>query len=399
MNPRGLFLAALISVIEAHIQYSESLRTLLDRPAAERTSVSQVLVPFMDNCDSMVGMFPDDTFPDFSLQAVLDFSKPCREVQLLYERGSGGACADIPDLPSKAESIHSACCQQNGQNFCTREGQGPTSCDAMCAKEFLPYFKKCMSTSPSAHGLTAEMNAFIQVNDACANHLPKEEVARILVEVQDQVADPSCHVDTSGIMTLTAAKQITGAPCEEDKLPICEASIAAGVSSCKMSYCQFCGPDAHLCDKTCAFPCEGAGAGGPPPPPALGAACATDSLPICEVSIAGGAATCADTFCADGSCEEPHACDKTCGFPCAAGGGHRLLDEEEEAASAFAATQATLTQSAIGRGCPWDGFDDRFYEAAAACCPDGGGCALGMPTDCAFSCGSGPDPPGAVKRP
>ena len=85
MNPRGLFLAALISVIEAHIQYSESLRTLLDRPAAERTSVSQVLVPFMDNCDSMVGMFPDDTFPDFSLQAVLDFSKPCREVQLLYE--------------------------------------------------------------------------------------------------------------------------------------------------------------------------------------------------------------------------------------------------------------------------------------------------------------------------
>ena len=172
----------------------------------------------MDNCDEMAGMFPDDTFPEFSLQAVLEFTRPCREVQLLYERGSAGACADIPNLPTRAEVIHSACCQQNGQSFCTQDGQGPTKCDAHCAKEFLPYFKKCMSSSPSAKGITTEMNAFIRVNDACSHELPAEEVAHLLIEVREQDAAPNCHVDTSGIMTLSAAKQITGAPCEEDQL-------------------------------------------------------------------------------------------------------------------------------------------------------------------------------------
>jgi hypothetical protein len=78
------------------------------------------------------------------------------------------------------------------------------------------------------------MQIFIQLNEDCSA-LPAEEVALMLDNVRAQVTDESCQIDTSGILSSAAAKQIALAPCETDNVPICAASITAGVVSCKVS--------------------------------------------------------------------------------------------------------------------------------------------------------------------
>ena len=45
--------------------------------------------------------------------------------------------------------------------------------------------------------------------------------------------------------------------------------------------------------------------------------CQVDVLSFCEKAIDAGKATCAETYCSDPAiCPQPHACDKTCNFPC-----------------------------------------------------------------------------------
>jgi len=51
--------------------------------------------------------------------------------------------------------------------------------------------------------------------------------------------------------------------------------------------------------------------------------CKVDRLSFCEQAIESGTATCTETFCPE--CPQPHACDKTCGFPCFC----ELLDEDD----------------------------------------------------------------------
>ena len=73
-------------------------------------SCAAVLVPFMDRCQTFAESFPDETFPEFHLSELREFMKPCKQVEVLYERGAQGACADVPGLPTKIESMNQVRC-------------------------------------------------------------------------------------------------------------------------------------------------------------------------------------------------------------------------------------------------------------------------------------------------
>eukprot|EP01050_Picozoa_sp_SAG11_P015734 SAG11_NODE_2074_length_3858_cov_4.261772_1_plen_772_part_00 len=406
-------------------------------PATCSQSCAAILVPFMNQCSTFATTFPDDTFPEFHLQQLVDFVPACRQVHLLYERGSreGSPCArthdEVEGLPSLVERMNEACCAQEGENVCN-SAEGPTACDAECAEVFLPFFSTCMS-GPSADGLSAEMEMFIQLNERCTEELPAADVAIMLSNVEAFSENPNCFINTSAIITRTDAKDGAHAICAEDQLPICAAAITAGQMTCRDDFCAFC-PDAHNCDHTCELPC-----GTSVPGTAPAAACENDAYPICARAIAAGIQTCDATFCP--TCLEAHSCDATCQFPCGAdGGGHRLLTEgvvpvpsnvsaigsSISIVSPFSQTPACRDDrtwsSADGLGCVayaagganhdyceedgastrcpaacglcvqqchWDDFDDALLRVASTCCPaDDPTCQLGMPGDCPYACGT-----------
>ena len=165
---------------------------------------------------------------------LIEFIKPCRQIEILYERGASGACQDIPNLPTTIEQINTACCEQNGVNVCVEQG-GPDKCDGLCAEVFLPFFKQCMTGRSSGKVSVAEMSIFVQMNEACLLELPDAELQLMLTSVWTAQEEPNCFIDTSVIRTKASAKQASAVVCYTDSVPICGPIIASGASTCKVS--------------------------------------------------------------------------------------------------------------------------------------------------------------------
>jgi hypothetical protein len=157
-------------------------------------SCASSLVPLHDQCDSLIGSFPDDTFTDFSLSTMKNFVPVCRRVLVLYEHGSQGQCADVPDLPKRTEDINLACCFQNGEDVCAGTNGAPQTCDAECGKIFLPYYERCMGGAPStSHADATASGVFTEMFDACQS-LPAAEVDMLIQEVRAQEENDDCQI-------------------------------------------------------------------------------------------------------------------------------------------------------------------------------------------------------------
>jgi hypothetical protein len=157
-------------------------------------SCATSLVPLHDQCDALIGSFPDDTFNGFSLSMMKNFVPACRRVLVLYEHGSQGPCADVPDLPKRTEDINSACCYQNGEDVCAAGSGAPQSCDADCSKIFLPYYERCMGGAPtSSHADATASGVFTKMFDTC-QRLPAAEVNMLIEEVHAQEENADCQI-------------------------------------------------------------------------------------------------------------------------------------------------------------------------------------------------------------
>ena len=200
--------------------------------------------------------------------------------------------------------------------------------------------------------------------------------------VHDRDANPMCVIDTSSIKTMHEAKE-GPPPCEEDRAgDLCQPFVSSGEYTCKGDFCPLCS-QAHLCDHTCELPCSSVA---PPPPVGPMVACDTDGIgddSLCAAMIVEGSGyTCEADFCP--TCDQAHMCDRTCMYPCAdasAGNGHRRLDEGN---GVMAILSNAVHMDGCDWNTFDDRFD---AVAVQCCPEDGGQCGGGMPESCSYDCG------------
>eukprot|EP01052_Picozoa_sp_SAG31_P000600 SAG31_NODE_17_length_35773_cov_25.999271_25_plen_298_part_00 len=108
--------------------------------------------------------------------------------------------------------------------------------------------------------LSGDLTVYSELEQQCSKHLPANETAILMEMVADRENNPRCSIDTSSILNLHAAK--IGPPtCEVDAQgATCEALISAGALSCETDFCHLC-QQAHACDHSCDFPCPDDGGG------------------------------------------------------------------------------------------------------------------------------------------
>eukprot|EP01052_Picozoa_sp_SAG31_P015337 SAG31_NODE_983_length_10554_cov_6.049259_7_plen_649_part_00 len=107
-----------------------------------------------------------------------------------------------------------------------------------------------------------DIRSFQLLQQICAEHMDDDELAILYQDVVSLAENPACHIDTSQIISLSAAK-VSEPACETDEVAtsVCEQFIAAGSLTCEQDMCPVCG-QRHTCDRTCGFPCaEGADGG------------------------------------------------------------------------------------------------------------------------------------------
>jgi hypothetical protein len=101
-------------------------------PATCSHTCAELIVPWIDQCGSMMSAVPDETFPSFKVSKLPVFSDACRQTLILFERGSGSMCTSEGEagqiLKGRVEAVNSACCEQNNINVCT--AGTPQSCGA-----------------------------------------------------------------------------------------------------------------------------------------------------------------------------------------------------------------------------------------------------------------------------
>jgi hypothetical protein len=289
---------------------------------------AELVVPYFDNCGTMLGVMGDALFSSFAVTAFLAFKDACRQTLVLYQKGvEAGSCIEAagepsPALKARIDAVNRACCEQDSVNTCT--SGAPQTCEAECALEFLPYWKQCLNERSAIGG---EMNQFTKLFTACTDDLPESEKLNLYEDVTSLDDSPECDIDITMVISRGEAKARDIKPtCETDAFPICNQMINAGMKSCKVDYCEIC-PEAHSCDHECGLPC------------------------------AGGE----DTW---------------------AGGGHRrflrFLAEIE---------QWTSQLGSMTLSCPLDTLQDRLKEVDELCCDGSGSCVDGVPTQCPYRCG------------
>lgn len=220
-------------------------------PATCTHSCATVLVPYWAECAGMVTSLGDATFPTFQISELSEFVGPCIQTINLYEHAATSTCANA-NLAAQVEAINTACCEQNGEYVC---GDGaPSVCDAECAFAFIPYWMNCIVLDDELHDI-ADIREFQDLHNICAEEMDAGEVAILYDDVVGLAQNPSCHIDTSGIISATDAKAAEPA-CETDTIAtaVCEQFIAGGQLTCESDMCPLCG-QRHSCDHTCEFPC------------------------------------------------------------------------------------------------------------------------------------------------
>eukprot|EP01052_Picozoa_sp_SAG31_P011857 SAG31_NODE_682_length_12841_cov_13.637655_2_plen_744_part_00 len=285
---------------------------------------ARLVVPWLDQCESMLAAVPDEFFDGFRVNNFTTFGDSCRQTLVLYEHGvAGHSCTDggssvDPALQTRVDAVNSACCEQRGRNVCTNGV--PQTCDAECAAEFLPFWHLCLDQRRGAIG--GDMHVFTVLYTACTDGLPQEESMLLYRDVTAMDDSPECVLDSSLLLSRSVAKRRQVRPtCETDAFPVCENFIASGLKACESDYCELC-PEAHTCDHTCGLPC----AGGTP----------------------------------DSS------------------GNHRFLGE----LGGFSGSVSSLS-----RTCPLEELGSRLADIDAACCNGEDACAGGVPASCPYACG------------
>jgi hypothetical protein len=185
-----------------------------------------------------------------------------------------------------------------------------TTSAVLSSLAFVPFWEECITTKDMSNAEDA-MDRFDKLFSSCS-HLDSPERIKLMGVAGGYVDNPKCDIDTSLIMSTTAAN----APCATDATDLCPEAVSSGQQSCHEDYCDTC-PQKHVCDHTCNFPCLSEEAS--PPPPVEVEICEVDSIDFCDHATTSGLYTCETDFCL--SCPQAHSCDKSCGLPCSKGDG------------------------------------------------------------------------------
>ena len=93
-------------------------------PAVCSHLCAELVVPYVDECESTLAVLPDETFPPLSISKFVTFSTACRQTMVLYERAvgsescSGDGGADSTDqLKARVNAVNAACCEEHGMHL------------------------------------------------------------------------------------------------------------------------------------------------------------------------------------------------------------------------------------------------------------------------------------------
>ena len=191
-------------------------------PATCTHSCATVLVPYWAECAGMVTSLGDATFPTFQISELSEFVGPCIQTINLYEHAATSTCANA-NLAAQVEAINTACCEQNGEYVC---GDGaPSVCDAECAFAFIPYWMNCIVLDDELHDI-ADIREFQDLHNICAEEMDAGEVAILYDDVVGLAQNPSCHIDTSGII-LRPTRRLLNPPARPTRSPLRFASSSS----------------------------------------------------------------------------------------------------------------------------------------------------------------------------
>jgi hypothetical protein len=133
-------------------------------PATCPHTCAQLLVPWIDQCGSMMTAVPDETFPTFKVSKLRTFSDACRQTLILFERASSGTCTSEGEgegdlvLKGRIEAVNSACCEQDNVNICT--AGTPQTCDAGMSASHSVTSAVCACNAPTSVVIMLSAHSF-----------------------------------------------------------------------------------------------------------------------------------------------------------------------------------------------------------------------------------------------
>eukprot|EP01048_Picozoa_sp_COSAG05_P000243 COSAG05_NODE_6_length_45604_cov_26.489660_33_plen_929_part_00 len=338
-------------------------------PARCSPECARLLVPFWDECSTMIQLMGGDMVT-FDLTQMENFIEPCTQTLLLHTSATT-TCGATADVDGWVGDVNTNCCEQGGVNVCSTTSGVPWLCNIECALTFLPFVDYCMPPED----MTPEFTQ-LQITCASMNSYAPYEVAGLIADVNELVDNPQCHIDTSNIVS---ADGTGGSSCVDD-----QDGILAGM---RLS----CPSDQVACDQllsqTQAFGvtmadafAEGTTIADVCPSACLmcpGQQQCIDDDSFIQTAFGNPGTSCA-VIAESGLCDslQESDMDNRCCQSCSNVNGHRMLQQ-------FFPQHFLQAQNVTS--CQVSSFFDRAQEISTTCCANAD-CHHGLPSTCDFAC-------------